>query len=98
MATASVTAVRSSFMRPKYLIFAFVGLMVAYVLNHKETFLIHANDPVWQHYQPFKWWLLPHGIAGEPQGTAKGRSRPLARKKKTPYPVGGGTRSTLRKC
>jgi uncharacterized membrane protein len=51
-------------MRPKYLIFAFVGLMVAYVLNHNETFLIHSHDPVWQHYQPFKWWLLPHGIAG----------------------------------
>jgi uncharacterized membrane protein len=64
MATASVTAVRTSFMRPKYLIFAFVGLMVAYVLNHNETFLIHANHPVWHHYQPFKWWLLPHGIAG----------------------------------
>ncbi len=64
MATASVTAVRSSFLRPKYLIFAFVGLMVAYVLNHNESFLIHANDPAWQHYQPFKWWLLPHGIAG----------------------------------
>jgi uncharacterized membrane protein len=64
MATASVTAVRSSFLRPKYLVFAFVGLMVAYVLNHNEGFLIHANDPVWHHYQPFKWWLLPHGIAG----------------------------------
>jgi uncharacterized membrane protein len=64
MATASVTAVRSSFMRPKYLVFAFVGLMVAYVLNHNESFLIHANHPVWHHYQPFKWWLLPHGIAG----------------------------------
>ncbi len=64
MATASMTAVRSSFLRPKYLIFAFVGLMVAYVLNHNESFLIHANAPVWHHYQPFKWWLLPHGIAG----------------------------------
>ena len=64
MATASVTAVRGSFVRPKYLIFAFVGLMVAYVLNHNESFLIHGNDPVWHHYQPFKWWLLPHGIAG----------------------------------
>jgi uncharacterized membrane protein len=64
MATASLTAVRSSLVRPKYLIFAFVGLMVAYVLNHNESFLIHGNDPVWHHYQPFKWWLLPHGIAG----------------------------------
>ncbi len=64
MATASVTAVRRSFLRPKYLVFAFVGLMVAYVLNHNESFLIHRGDPIWQHYQPFKWWLLPHGIAG----------------------------------
>src|SRR6476661_8826078 len=64
MATASVTAVRNSFLRPKYLVFAFVGLMMAYVLNHNESFLIHANHPVWHHYQPFKWYLLPHGIAG----------------------------------
>jgi hypothetical protein len=26
--------------------------------------LIDAKDPVRQHYQPFKWWLLPHGLAG----------------------------------
>jgi uncharacterized membrane protein len=64
MATASASLTRSVWLRPKYLVFAFVGLMVAYVLNHNETFLIHANDPAWQHYQPFKWWLLPHGIAG----------------------------------
>jgi hypothetical protein len=25
---------------------------------------VNANAPVWQHYQPFKWWLLPHGVAG----------------------------------
>jgi uncharacterized membrane protein len=64
LATATAPLERSVRLRPKYLIFAFVGLMVAYVLNHNETFLIHANDPVWNHYQPFKWWLLPHGIAG----------------------------------
>jgi len=55
---------RSSWLRPKYLLFAFVGLMVAYVLRHNESFLINRADPVWQHYQPFKWYLLPHGIAG----------------------------------
>jgi uncharacterized membrane protein len=38
--------------------------MVAYVLYHNESFLIHSRDPVWQHYQPFRWWLLPHGVAG----------------------------------
>lgn len=38
--------------------------MVAYVLRHNESFLINHADPVWQHYEPFKWYLLPHGIAG----------------------------------
>jgi len=51
-------------MRVKYLVFAFIGLMMAYVLRHNEHFLIDAKDPVWQHYQPFKWKLLPHGLAG----------------------------------
>jgi uncharacterized membrane protein len=64
MSTASLPSLRSSWLRPKYLLFSFVGLMLAYVLRHSESFLIHPKDPVWQHYQPFKWWLLPHGIAG----------------------------------
>ena len=55
---------RSSWLRPKYLLAAFIGLMYAYVVVHNESFLIHPKAPVWQHYQPFKWWLLPHGIAG----------------------------------
>ena len=50
--------------RPKYLLFAAVGLMLAYVLIHDESFLVNSKDPIWSHYQPFKWWLLPHGIAG----------------------------------
>jgi uncharacterized membrane protein len=48
----------------KYLLFGFVGLMLAYVLWHNESFLINRADPVWQHYQPFRWWLVPHGLAG----------------------------------
>lgn len=64
MATASVAHQRVSWARAKYLLFALIGLMMAYVLRHNESFLIHPNDPVWQHYQPFKWWLLPHGLAG----------------------------------
>src|SRR5215470_8727581 len=64
MATATAPLQRTSLLRSKYIVFAFVGLMLAYVLQHNESFLIHSNDPVWQHYQPFKWWLLPHGIAG----------------------------------
>lgn len=50
--------------RPKYLVFTFIGLMIAYVLVHNEYFLVEPHAPVWQHYQPFKWYLLPHGLAG----------------------------------
>ena len=55
---------RSSWFRAKYLLFAAIGLMLAYVIPHDESFLVHPKDPLWQHYEPFKWWLLPHGIAG----------------------------------
>jgi len=51
-------------LRLKHLVWAFVFLMIAYVLQHNERFLINSKDPVWNHYQPFKWWLLPHGLAG----------------------------------
>jgi uncharacterized membrane protein len=64
MATATVAVQRASRVRPKYVLFGFIGLMIAYVLVHNESFLVHANDPAWQHYHPFRWWLLPHGVAG----------------------------------
>jgi uncharacterized membrane protein len=44
-------------------VFGFIFLMMAYVLNHNERFLIDSTHPVWMHYQTFKWWLLPHGLA-----------------------------------
>ena len=46
------------------LLWIFIAFMMIYVLNHNERFLINRADPIWNHYQPFKWWLLPHGIAG----------------------------------
>lgn len=49
-------------LRPKYLLFAFIGLMYAYVLWNNESFLINAKDPEWTHIQSFRWWLLPHGL------------------------------------
>jgi uncharacterized membrane protein len=39
-------------------------MMLAYVLVHNESFLINAQDPQWQHIHPFRWYLLPHGLAG----------------------------------
>jgi uncharacterized membrane protein len=55
---------RSSWLRPKYLLFAFIGLLYVYVLIHSEGFLINPKDEEWQHIASFKWWLLPHGLAG----------------------------------
>ena len=64
MATMSIALKRSSWFRAKYVLFAAMGLMLAYVIPHDEGFLVHPKDPLWQHYEPFKWWLLPHGLAG----------------------------------
>ena len=50
--------------RLKYPVFAVIAAMMAYVLYHNERFIIDAANPVWGHYEPFKWWLLPHGLAG----------------------------------
>jgi len=64
MSTMLIALKRSSWFRTKYLLFAAIGLMLAYVIPHDESFLVHPKDPLWNHYEPFKWWLLPHGIAG----------------------------------
>ena len=64
MGTAPLSVQRATYVRPKYVLFAFIGTMIAYVLWHNEGFLVHPNAPVWEHYHPFRWWLLPHGLAG----------------------------------
>ena len=48
----------------KHVVFALIGIMSAYVLYHNERFLVEPTNPIWEHYQPFKLWLLPHGIFG----------------------------------
>ena len=48
----------------RLLLWTFVVFMMGYVLYHNESFLVNRADPAWAHYQPFKWWLLPHGLAG----------------------------------
>jgi uncharacterized membrane protein len=64
MSTGSFSVTRAPQLRAKYFIFAFIGLMFAYVLRHNEHFLIDPKDPAWEHYQHSKWWLLPHGLTG----------------------------------
>jgi uncharacterized membrane protein len=60
----ALPAPRTGALRLKYLVFSVIGAMMAYVLYHNERFIIDAANPVWNHYEPFKWWLLPHGLAG----------------------------------
>jgi uncharacterized membrane protein len=64
MSTAPLVPQRFAWPRPKYILFAIIAVMVAYVLRHNEHFLIDARDPEWPHIQPFRWWLLPHGLMG----------------------------------
>ena len=50
--------------KAKYVVFTAIALASAYVMYHNERFLVDSSNPAWQHYEPFKWWLLPHGIFG----------------------------------
>ncbi|HKO97392.1 MAG TPA: DUF2306 domain-containing protein [Pyrinomonadaceae bacterium] len=48
----------------KYVVFTLIAVASVYVLYHNERFVIDSSHPAWQHYGPFKWWLLPHGVFG----------------------------------
>src|SRR5215211_2457585 len=48
----------------KYVVFSAIGLASTYVLYHNERFIVDSSHPAWQHYGPFKWWLLPHAVFG----------------------------------
>lgn len=50
--------------KSKHVVFGFIGIMMAYVLYHNERFLIEPSNPIWEHYEPFKSWLLQHGVFG----------------------------------
>lgn len=51
-------------LKAKHVAFCGIFVMMGYVLYHNERFLIEPANPIWEHYAPFKWWLLPHGIFG----------------------------------
>jgi hypothetical protein len=48
----------------KPVVFTVITLASLYVLYHNERFLVEPENPVWQRYESFKWWLLPHGLFG----------------------------------
>jgi uncharacterized membrane protein len=64
MATVHDFRPRPSWLNAKNLVFAGIFLMMSYVVHHNESFIIDRSDPNWDHIKSFKWWLLPHGVAG----------------------------------
>lgn len=48
----------------KWVLFAVMGLMALAAIIADERFLIDSTDREWKHIAPFRWWLLPHGLAG----------------------------------
>ena len=55
--TRSPVAIRLP--QPKHLLFLLIALMMLVVLV-RDRILLDSQHPVWKHYEPFKWWLLPH--------------------------------------
>jgi uncharacterized membrane protein len=48
----------------KYVVFSMIAAATVYVMYHNERFVADSSHPAWQHYGPFKWWLLPHAVFG----------------------------------
>src|SRR3569832_237932 len=41
---------------------AFLATLVTLVTH--ERYVLRADDPMWRHLAPFRWWLLPHVAGG----------------------------------
>jgi uncharacterized membrane protein len=50
--------------RAKYLVFAVIFVVMGYVMVHNERFLVEPEHPLWNHFMPYGWWILTHGVAG----------------------------------
>lgn len=48
----------------KHVFFAALALMTVFVLWNNERFFLNREAPEWQHYNPIRWQLLPHGVGG----------------------------------
>src|SRR2546423_1520032 len=64
VSAAHTSARRPSSIRAKHVFFAAFGLLTLFVLYRYETAFLDSRSPVWQHFAPVKWLLLPHGIGG----------------------------------
>lgn len=48
----------------KQIFFGIFGCAFLFVLWHNEQFLINPRAQEWAHFNPIRWHLIPHGIAG----------------------------------
>jgi len=64
MATTFQAPARPASDYAKWGLFALLAVMVIAAIEADERFLIDPTDPEWKHIAHFKWWLLPHGLAG----------------------------------
>ncbi len=62
--TMSQTGPRATPNYVKRTLFAVMALLILGVMWTDERFLFDAADEEWQHIEPFKWWLLVHGMTG----------------------------------
>ncbi|HSI19923.1 MAG TPA: DUF2306 domain-containing protein [Sphingomonas sp.] len=46
------------------LIVATLFLLTLVTLITHERYVLRADDPMWRHLAPFRWWLLPHVAGG----------------------------------
>src|ERR1700758_4904110 len=62
-APATPTGAQLKFVMPsKFLAFTFIGVMMAYVAVHNESFLVNWKAPIWINYKAIKRYLLPHEL------------------------------------
>jgi uncharacterized membrane protein len=61
MTTTLQTPVAAQRNHAKWVLFAVLAVTA---LQADERFLFNSADPEWKHIANFKWWLLPHGLAG----------------------------------
>jgi hypothetical protein len=50
--------------RAKHALFMTFGVMAVFVAWNNERFVLNSHAPEWEHLNPIRWRLLPHGVGG----------------------------------
>jgi uncharacterized membrane protein len=62
--SAVYKSTRRRSIKAKHVFFAIFGLLTIFVLYLYDSGFLDSRSPVWQHFEPVKWWLLPHAVGG----------------------------------